>query len=112
MNRWQLLGGAVACLKVQNVSDNYLPVSPTERLQCQFPLIKRTVRLRPIFSQAVCLAERAPRSARGARCSYFRAFSQGESIVDVYSKVAYRVLHFAVPKQYLHSTKVPCRFVD
>jgi hypothetical protein len=44
MNGWQLSGGAVACLNVQIVSDNYLQVSPTERLQCQFPIIKRIVR--------------------------------------------------------------------
>lgn len=43
------------------------------------------------------LAELAPRSARGATYSYFRAFSQGESVVDVCSTVADRVLHFAVP---------------
>ena len=57
-----------------------------------------TVCSRPIFSHAVGLAEVAPRTERRASHSYFRAFSQGESIVDVYAEVAYRVLYFAVPQ--------------
>ena len=56
------------------------------------------------FRPSALLATPAPQSMRGASHSYFRSFSQGESVVDVHSKVADRVLNFAVPQQYLHST--------
>ena len=64
------------------------------------------------FRPRVLLAKPAPRNSRRARHSYFCAFSQGESVVDVHSKVADRVLYFAVPQQYLDSTQVASRFVN
>jgi hypothetical protein len=60
----------------------------------------------------MCLATVAPRNERGASHLYFRTLSQGESVVNVYSKVAYRVLYFAVPQQYLYSTQIAGGFVN
>ena len=64
------------------------------------------------FLPSGLLAALAPQITRGARHSYFCAFSQGQSVVDVHSKVADRVLYLAVPQQYLHSPQVTSRFVN
>jgi hypothetical protein len=87
-------------------------------LSCLKRLLWRLVDPKAAFPQSAqfqpiaLLAKLAPRNFRGTRHSYFRSFSQGESVVDVHSQVADRVLYFAVPQQYLHSTQVASRFVN
>ena len=78
--------------------------SPAEVPLCRFIDPKAACPLPAQFRPSALLATPAPQSTRGASHSYFRSFSQGESVVDVHSKVADRVLYFAVPQQYLHST--------